>query len=98
MVTCLAYCVDRELWKAIEHPKKQVRVPKEQQGKDEPAVLSSHQSRVPTNRQTFNQDYFQPDDLNYPHFSRLTGVSKRPSSCESDGAVSKWRVCQGKLL
>ena len=33
MVTCLAYCVDKELRKAIEYLKEQVRVLKEQQEK-----------------------------------------------------------------
>ncbi len=26
MVTCLAYCLDKELWKALEYLKEQVRV------------------------------------------------------------------------
>jgi len=30
----LAYCVDKELWKAIDYLKEQVRVLKEQQEKD----------------------------------------------------------------
>ena len=34
MVTCLAYCLDQELWKAIDYLKEQVRVLKEQQEKD----------------------------------------------------------------
>ena len=31
MLTCLAYCLDQEFWKAIEYLKEQVRVLKEQQ-------------------------------------------------------------------
>jgi hypothetical protein len=34
MVTCLAYCLDKELWKAIEYLRERVRVLKEQQEKD----------------------------------------------------------------
>ena len=30
MVTCLTCCIDKELWKAIDHLKEQVRVLKEQ--------------------------------------------------------------------
>ena len=31
MVTCLVYCLDKELWKAIDYLKERVRVLKEQQ-------------------------------------------------------------------
>jgi hypothetical protein len=34
MPTCLAYCLDKELWKAIDYLKEQVRVLKEQQEED----------------------------------------------------------------
>jgi len=34
IVTCLAYCLDKELWKAIDYLKEQVRGLKEQQEKD----------------------------------------------------------------
>jgi hypothetical protein len=43
LITCLAYCIDRELWKAIEYLKEQVRVLKEQQEKDKPILLTDHQ-------------------------------------------------------
>ncbi len=43
MMTCLAYCLDKELWKAIEYLKEQVRVLKEQQEKDKRILLSNHQ-------------------------------------------------------
>jgi len=43
MITCLAYCLDQELWKAIEYLKEQVRVLKEQQEKDKRTLLSNHQ-------------------------------------------------------
>ena len=34
VVTCLAYCLDQELWKAIDYLKEQVKILKEQQEKD----------------------------------------------------------------
>ncbi len=45
MLTCLAYCLDQELWKAIDYLKEQVRVLKEQQEKDKRILLRSHQRR-----------------------------------------------------
>lgn len=39
VVIGLAYCLDQELWKAIEYLKEQVRVLKEQQEKDNRALL-----------------------------------------------------------
>ena len=42
-MTCIAYCVDRELWKAIDYLKEQVRVLKEQQEKDKRIPLNDHQ-------------------------------------------------------
>jgi putative transposase len=45
IVTCLAYCTDKELWKAIEYLKEQVKVLKEQQEKDKRILLSNHQRR-----------------------------------------------------
>jgi hypothetical protein len=43
MVTCLAYCLDQELWKAIDYLKEQVRVLKEQQERDKRILLDNHQ-------------------------------------------------------
>ncbi len=43
LVTCLAYCVDKELWKAIEYLKEQVKVLKEQQEKDKRILLDNRQ-------------------------------------------------------
>jgi putative transposase len=43
MVTCLAYCLDQELWKAIDYLKEQVRVLKEQQEKDQRILLDNRQ-------------------------------------------------------
>lgn len=43
MVTCLAYCLDKELWKAIEYLKEQVRVLTEQQEKDKRVLLDNRQ-------------------------------------------------------
>jgi len=42
-VTCLAYCVDKELWKAIDYLTEQVRVLQEQQEKDQRILLDNHQ-------------------------------------------------------
>lgn len=43
MMTCLAYCLDKELWKAIDDLKEQVRVLKEQQEKDKRILLNDRQ-------------------------------------------------------
>jgi putative transposase len=43
MLTCLAYCLDQELWKAIDYLKEQVRVLKEQQEKDKRILLDNRQ-------------------------------------------------------
>jgi putative transposase len=43
VVTYLAYCVDKDLWKAIEYLKEQVRVLKEQQEKDKRILLVNRQ-------------------------------------------------------
>jgi len=43
MMTCLAYCLDKELWKAIDYLKEQVRVLKEQQEKDKRILLNDRQ-------------------------------------------------------
>jgi putative transposase len=43
MVTCLAYCLDKELWKAVEYLKEQVRVLKKEQEKDKRILLNNHQ-------------------------------------------------------
>lgn len=45
MLICLAYCLDQELWKAIDYLKEQVRVLKEQQEKDQRILLDNHQRR-----------------------------------------------------
>jgi putative transposase len=43
MLTCLAYCLDKELRKTIDYLKEQVRVLKEQQEKDKRLLLDNHQ-------------------------------------------------------
>jgi hypothetical protein len=43
LITCLAYCVDRELWKAIDYLKEQVRVLQEQQEEDKRILLNGCQ-------------------------------------------------------
>ncbi|MCE5341747.1 MAG: hypothetical protein LLF92_11585 [Planctomycetaceae bacterium] len=43
IITCLAYCIDKELYKAIEYLKEQVRVLKELQEKDKRILLNDNQ-------------------------------------------------------
>ena len=43
MMTCLAYYLDRELWKTIDYLKEQVRILKEQHEKDKRILLNDHQ-------------------------------------------------------
>jgi putative transposase len=43
VVTCLAYCLDQELWKPIDYLKEQIRVLKEQQEKDKRILLDNRQ-------------------------------------------------------
>ena len=43
LVTCLAYCIDKELWKAVDSLKEQVKVLKEKQEKDKRILLNNHQ-------------------------------------------------------
>ena len=45
LITCIAYCVDRELYKAIDYLREQVRVLIEQQDKDKRILLDDHQRR-----------------------------------------------------
>jgi hypothetical protein len=47
LVTCLAYCVDKELWKAIDYLKEQVGVLKEQQEKNKRILLNDQQRTRP---------------------------------------------------
>jgi hypothetical protein len=43
LITCLAYCVDQELYRAIDYLREQVRVLIEQQEKDQRILLDNHQ-------------------------------------------------------
>jgi putative transposase len=43
LITCLAYCIDKEFWKAIAYLKEQVSVLKELQEKDNRILLDNHQ-------------------------------------------------------
>ena len=45
LITCLAYCVDKELYKAIAYRKTQVEVLLEQQEEDKRILLNNHQRR-----------------------------------------------------
>jgi hypothetical protein len=43
LIACLVYCVDKELWRAIDYLKEQVRVLQEQQEKDKRILLNNYQ-------------------------------------------------------
>jgi len=43
IITCLAYCIDKELYKVIEYLKEQVHILKELQKKDKRILLSDNQ-------------------------------------------------------
>jgi putative transposase len=43
LITCLAYSVDKELWKAIDYLKEQVRVMQEQQEEDKRILQNNYQ-------------------------------------------------------
>ena len=45
LITCLAYCIDRELYRAIDYLREQVRVLLEQQEKDKRILLNNTQRR-----------------------------------------------------
>jgi hypothetical protein len=45
LITCLACCIDRELYRAIDYLKEQVRVLLEQQQKDKRILLNNTQRR-----------------------------------------------------
>lgn len=45
LITCIAYCVDRELYKAIDYLREQVRVLIQQQEKDKRILLDNEQRR-----------------------------------------------------
>ena len=42
-ITCLAYCIDKELYKVIDYLKEQVRILKELQKKDKRILLNDNQ-------------------------------------------------------
>jgi hypothetical protein len=46
LVTCLAYCIDKELYKAIDYLKEQVRVLIEQQEKQNKRILLTNHQRI----------------------------------------------------
>ena len=56
LVTHLAYGVDRELWKAIEGLREQVRVLKQQQEKDKRIRLNNQQRRTHKPKRPSSQD------------------------------------------
>ena len=46
LVTCLAYCIDEELYKAIDYLREQVRVLLEHQEKEDRRILLSNSQRI----------------------------------------------------
>ncbi len=46
LVTCLAYCIDEELYKAIDYLREQVRVLLEHQEKEDRRILLSNSQRM----------------------------------------------------
>lgn len=46
LIACLAYCVDKELYQAIEYLKTQVEVLIEQQEKQNKRILLNHKQRI----------------------------------------------------
>jgi len=49
LVTCLAYCIDKELYKAIDYLREQVRVLLEHQEKENKRILLSNSQRMRVN-------------------------------------------------
>ena len=81
LITCLAYCIDKELWKALEYLKEQVRVLKEQQ-EAKPARSSASNAWV---------GYFGLAAMIRNHQSPIRAVGRQlfpPSSCPTYGAKS----------
>lgn len=46
LITCLAYCIDKELYKAIDYLREQVRVLAEHQEKQEKRILLTNRQRI----------------------------------------------------
>jgi hypothetical protein len=46
LITCLAYCIDKELYKAIDYLREQVRVLVEQQEKENKRILLTNSQRM----------------------------------------------------
>jgi hypothetical protein len=51
LITCLAYCIDKELYNAIDYLKEQVRVLIEQQEKQNKRILLTNSQRMRVSRQ-----------------------------------------------
>jgi hypothetical protein len=89
LVTCLAYCVDKEHWKAIDYLKEQVRVLKEQQDKDKRILLNDQQRiRLATTAPSFvlaseltgrNHSAYRPTNLCTLRHIRSCRSASRPS-------------------
>jgi hypothetical protein len=79
MVTCLAYRLDKELWKAIEYLKEQVKVLREQREKDKCILLDNRQrTRLAATRCVSTGRRQVPESLAYDscQWERQWGVEK----------------------
>jgi len=58
LITCLAYCIDKELYKAIDYLREQVRVLVEQQEKQNKRIVltNSQRMRVAAKAKRFNRE------------------------------------------
>jgi hypothetical protein len=70
-ITCLAYCVDREVYEAIDYLKEQVRVLIEQQKKNKCILLDNHQRRRPYPRRPYPNSF---EDTVRPDFNNLQAI------------------------
>jgi hypothetical protein len=52
LVTCLAYCIDKELYKAIDYLREQVRVLVEHQEKQDKRIMLTNRQRMRGGRQS----------------------------------------------
>ncbi len=93
LVTYLAYCVDRELWKAIDYLKEQVRVLKEQQEKDRRILLNDHQrTRLPAKAKRLTRELleattilFTPDTILGWHRKLIVQKYDGSANCKNPG-------------
>ncbi len=95
MVTCLAYCLDEEIWKAIEYLKEQVRVLKEQQEKDKRILLDDHQ-RIRLAAKASPDEFLYPTSLAFvgPSFFFVPFMVRREDGRLTNAISSVWHAAQ----